>query len=562
MARVITATLVGVLAFLFIGFVVYPLAMTVHESLRVDGTLSFGNYSIIFALSNSANWEAVWNSIWVSLLSVVLSGALGGVLALVVTQCDFRFKHWLERLAILPIALPPLVGVIAFLFVFGESGILPRSLQSLFGMAAIPFRMNGIPAIVAIHAYSFNVYFFLFLSNALRKLDGSQIEASENLGAHQWRTVVKVVFPQLRPALVGASALTFMASMASFSAPFLFGGETRFMTLQMYNAKLNGEMEIAAAQAIGLTFVSILFFIALRLSTRPQGNVRTKGAVQTRALRLSSLSRSLLIGVGFIIVGLELLPMLTIVVISFAREGSWTWQLLPTDYTVENYIKLISEPQAFIPIGNSLLMGGLTLIATLLISPAIAYLLSKGGLGRSRLLWDILLSLPFALPGTVVALSLILAFNSPTIFTGNSVLVGTFWILPLAYFVRTYPLVVRSTSAALQQLDDSLVEAGKGLGARAGRRFFKIIMPIVLPGIVSGAVLTLIAALGEFVSSVLLYSYSSRPISIEILAQLRGYNFGAAAAYCVFLLLLILLLTTVSNRILRRAPASGQTPYF
>lgn len=561
MNKAVKGICVVLLLFLFVGFVLYPLAMTIRESLLFNGTFSLEHYRTLFVFSNAANWEAVWNSVWVSLLSVIASCLVGGVLALVVTQFDFPFRRWLERLAVLPIALPPLVGVIAFLFVFGESGILPRGLQMILNSSEVPFMINGKPAIIAIHAYSFNVYFFLFLTGALRSLDGSLVEASRGLGAHQWRTMIRVVLPQLRPALTGAAVLTFMASMASFSAPLLFGGETRFMTLQMYNAKLNGDMEIAAAQAISLTLVSVLFFVLLRLSANRDNGVRTKGAVRSGTLGMSGLGRAFLISLGILIIAIELLPMLTIILISFAREGSWTWQLLPSEYTVENYMKLAIEPQGFVPIGNSLLMGGLTLVAAFIMAPAIAYMLSRMRPGR-RLLLDMLVTLPFALPGTVVALSLILAFNSPTIFTANTVLVGTFWILPLAYVIRTYPLVVRSTSAALQQLDNSLIEAGKGLGAGASRRFFKIVMPVILPGIIAGAVLTLIAALGEFVSSVLLYSYSSRPISIEILAQLRGYNFGAAAAYCVLLLLLILFLTAVSNRLLRRTTASGQTSYF
>jgi iron(III) transport system permease protein len=118
--------------------------------------------------------------------------------------------------------------------------------------------------------------------------------------------------------------------------------------------------------------------------------------------------------------------------------------------------------------------------------------------------------------------------------------VGTFWILPLAYVIRTYPLVVQSTSASLEQLDDSLLEAGQVFGAGVWRRFSKIAWPAVLPGIVAGSLLTLISALGEFVSSILLYTYSSRPVSVEIFSQLRTFNLGAASAYSVVLLLLIL----------------------
>jgi iron(III) transport system permease protein len=199
-----------------------------------------------------------------------------------------------------------------------------------------------------------------------------------------------------------------------------------------------------------------------------------------------------------------------------------------------------------------------TLIAVILVGVTGAYLITKGVLRRARTVLDVVLTLPYAIPGTVIAVSLILAFNVPTAFSGFQILVGTFWILPLAYFIRLYPLVVRSTTAALEQLDDALLEAGESFGAGPWTRFRRIALPLILPGIVSGALLTVISAIGEFVSSILLYTYSSRPISVEILSQLRTFNFGAAAAYCVMLLLLILVIVWVSNAIVSKASSRGK----
>jgi len=194
----------------------------------------------------------------------------------------------------------------------------------------------------------------------------------------------------------------------------------------------------------------------------------------------------------------------------------------------------------------------MTVVAAVFVGVSASFMIVKGGLKKARAFVDLLLNLSFAIPGTVVAIGLIYTFNKPTVLSGFTILVGTFWILPLAYFIRTYPLLIQSTSAVLEQLDDSLMEAGETFGAGLLTRFRRIALPIILPGIVSGCLLVTIAALGEFVSSILLYTYSSRPVSIEILSQLRGYNFGAAAAYCVLLLIVIFLLTLLSNRMSRQ----------
>ena len=241
------------------------------------------------------------------------------------------------------------------------------------------------------------------------------------------------------------------------------------------------------------------------------------------------------------------LPVATVVLISFAEEGSWTFQILPQRYTLTNYTLLFQDPDVLAPILNSVRMALLATAANVVFGVAAALVIVKSvlpGRGAVRLL----AVLPFAIPGTVIAVNLIVAFNEPGVLSFGQILVGTFWILPLAYFVRHVPLVVRATMASLERYDDRLSEASADLGAPFRVTFWRVVLPLVGPGIVAGTLLTLVTALGEFVSSILLYIYSNRPISVEILAQLRLFNFGAAAAYSVFLMLLIGLVTVLASR--------------
>jgi iron(III) transport system permease protein len=539
----------------FLGaYVLYPVAQMLLSSLTDGKHVSFHHYFALLDPSNSANLEAVVNSVGVSLLSVILSGIVGVFLAFVFTQFDFPTRAILSRFAAVPIALPPLVGVIAFLFVFGESGILPRTFSLLTGIAPGVIALEGIPAIVAIHVYSFNVYFYLLTSAALRRIDGSILEAAAVLGSGSWRTFRRLILPQLRPALLAASVLTFMGSMASFSAPYIFGGARRFLTVQIFTTKLNGDVDLAAAQSIMLMIVSISFFVVLTLLTgRGGGAMATKGSTRPGRLPVGPSVRATMVVLLLLLLVLEILPLLVIFLVSCAREGAWTWQILPAEYTVQNYATLFRDPGAFAPILNSIEMALLTVVGAIIVGFAGASLVTRGGIRKGRVLIDTIITLPYAIPGTVIALALIMAFNSPAAPAGYQTLVGTFWILPLAYVIRTYPLVHRSAASALAQLDPSLTEAAGTLGAGRWRQWRTIVIPIILPAVVSGALLVTIAALGEFVSSVLLYTYSSRPISVEILAQLRNFNFGAAAAYSVILLLLTLVLITFAGRLTDRS---------
>ena len=363
----------------YAGYVLYPVGVMTVESLRSEDGFSLSHYADILRGDSSGNLEAAVNSVYVSVLSVVLGGLVGGALAFCVTQLNFPFRRLVSLLAVVPVALPPLVGVIAFLFVFGESGILPRLLQAGTGIPSSRVALDGIPAIVAVHVYSFNTYFFLFVSAALRQTDGSLVDAAAGLGASPSRILRLVILPGLRPALLGASILTFMASMASFSAPLLFAGGHRFITLQIFTTKLNGDLPLAAALSLLLTVVSLVFFVTLQLVSGARITLRrTKGTGRAGILRVHPAVRAILIGLSALLITLEALPLVVIVIVSFAREGSWTWQLFPSAYTLENYTRLLGERQIFEPVLNSSLMGLIALAVVLLVGVAGA-LLEKTG---------------------------------------------------------------------------------------------------------------------------------------------------------------------------------------
>jgi iron(III) transport system permease protein len=160
-----------------------------------------------------------------------------------------------------------------------------------------------------------------------------------------------------------------------------------------------------------------------------------------------------------------------------------------------------------------------------------------------------LVALPWAIPATAVAIGLASTFNRNSPWTLQLLLVGTFWILPLAYFVRGVPLVASAVQGSLRQMDASLEDAARGLGAGWWLTLRKVLLPAASPGLVAGATLAAITAVGDFVASVVLYTHANRPISIEILAQLRDFSFGTAAAYSVVLIGIVLVITLATRLI-------------
>ena len=531
--------------------VLYPHLFVLGESLRIDGRVSLDGYRAFF--TSRAELEALWGSLWISAGSVVLSALIGVPLAFLFTRFEFAGRTLFGALAALPVLLPPLVGVISFLFLYGESGIITRGVQLALGLDAAPWRLVGGWAVLLVHAYSMYVYFYLLTAAGLSRLSASTGEAAESLGASRVRVFFRVTLPMLAPALGAASILVFMTSMASFSAPYVFGGGFRVLTTQIFTSKVNGELSLAMVETVVLATASLLVLGMLRrFESGREFAAVGKGVAAERRGVSARWARWMIptVGVGGVL--MLLLPHLTLVLVSFVPEGSWTTQLLPTEFTTENYRELFSSVQLWVPVANSLQMASLSTAANVFFCFLAAYLLVRRPF-RGRGAVAFLTMLPWALPGTVIAMALATTFSVNSPFVGRFVLVGTFWILPLAYFIRNVPLVAQAAIASFRQYDVSLEEAATGLGASWFLTMRRVAAPLVLPGLTAGGLLAFVTALGEFVSSILLYTYRSRPISVEILSQLRAFDFGAAAALGVVLAILMTIVFALGGRWVRGA---------
>jgi iron(III) transport system permease protein len=540
---------------ILLWLVLYPNAYIFIRSFLKAGQWSLENYREF--LGSSAQMEALWNSLWISLWSVILSGLIGTPLAFLFDRFDFPGKKLFAALASMPVLLPPLVGVISFMFLYGESGIFTRLLQRALGWQKPLFSLRGAGAILFVHAYTMYVYFYLFVSAGLKRLDFTLFEAARSLGASRARTFFAVTLRQLTPALIGASLLTFMTSMASFSAPYIFGGGVRVLALQIYNSKLNNDLEMAMVETVVLTLTSIVLLVFLqRYEGTSKYRSTGKGTLRPVILVTDRWKKMLAGCAGIIAVLFLLLPHLTLILISFTKDGTWTTEVLPPLYTLENYTRLIFGSQLLEPIVNSVQMAMLATLANFFFAMLAGYLIVRQRV-RGRALLNGLILLPWALPGTVLALSLASTFNQYRPWEARLLLVGTYWILPLAYFIRNIPVVVRPVQASFEQFDVALEEAARSLGGSWFYSMRRVVLPMVLPGALAGSSLAFVAALGEFVTSIVIYTIHNRPISIEILAQLRQFNFGSAAAYSVFLVLLIALVFVISEKYL--SESAGRT---
>ncbi len=537
--------------------VIYPNLSVAISSFQRDGSWTLANYSEV--LAQKFVIESIVSSLALSIGTVVLCAMVGVPLAFLFERFAFPGRRLFAAFAALPLVLPPLVGTVAFIFLCGESGILAHSIQNLFGLQNPPWRLRGWPALLLFHTYTMYPFFYVLTGAGLRRIDASLAEAARVLGASPFTVIRRVLLPQLTPSLLAAALLTFMTSMASFSAPLLFGGDVRILTLEIFRARQRGDFVIAITETVVLAIISLAALIVFQRyeGTRKFAAAAMKGAPRRRASIGSGAARALatIIAVFFAVV--LVLPVATLFLVSFAQEGSWTTQTLPAAYTFANYRRLFGEPLAAEVFFNSITMSAIAAVAAMLWSFCIVTLLRRRastsrffGEGWRRLL-SLLVLIPWALPGTVVAVSVAEAYGQPSALLGSFVLVGTFWILPVVYFLRFMPLVVRALQASMEQLDPTLEEAAGSLGAPAWQRFLRVVLPLVWPGAVAGTLLAFVIALGEYVASVLVFVPANRPISIAIASELRDFNLGAAAAYGVVLIVIISISMIVAGRLER-----------
>src|SRR5258707_9329344 len=358
--------------------VIYPNARVFIGALQVDGHWSLARF--IELLSQRAVIESALTSIAVSILTVFFCALAGVPLAFLFERYSFPGRRLFATLAALPLVLPRLVGTVAFIFLCGESGILARLIQNNFHLSTAPWTLRGWGALLLFHTYTMYPFFYVLTGAGLQRIDAGLAEAARSLGASRLRVLFRVTLPQLTPSLIAAALLTFMTSMASFSAPLLFGGNVRVLTLEIFSARQRGDTSVALTETVLLALISL---VALLFFQRYEGTRRfvaaaLKGTTRRRQ-QLKSGKARLLAAFTAILFSLVLaLPIATLVLVSFSRDGSWTTQTLPPVYTVSNFARITTDVDSRSVFVNSLVMAGVATLAALVWSFCVTALTASG----------------------------------------------------------------------------------------------------------------------------------------------------------------------------------------
>ena len=425
-------------------FVLYPSMSTLLVSLQTDQGFSLANYEYIFSTGGSL--VAIKNTLIMGVLTVLICGFIGTFLAFFVHYFDFPFRKLLDKVLLLPLVVPGLIIVFAFVQLYGESGMITKTIENILGLDGPPYTFMGLPGILMVHAYTQYIYFYMNVSVAVKDLDRSVVEAAINLGASPFRVFGTVIVPYIAPALISSAILTFMTGIGSFSAPNIIGGGFKVLTTQILLAKANLYMDLAAAQVVVLSVFAMSYMGIGRYYERKvsfQTGTR-EHLIQPMRIR-NNMARGFmsLIAVGIVL--MIFLPIITIVFLSFVKPGTWMIEIFPKEFGLDNYIRIFTRSRSLAPFMNSLKMALIAAFAAVAMAIPAAYTVTKTKT-RLKPLLEFLLMLPFALPASAIAINMINGFSS--------LLLGKWIMLPLAYFVSMLPMAVRSVTISYERLKE------------------------------------------------------------------------------------------------------------
>ena len=511
----------------FVGaalFLVAPLAAVFRHSLvdPITGDLSLVHYRHV--LSQPVYRSAAWHSLVVAVGGTAGAVALGLPLALLTTRYRIRGKALLHTLAVLSLLSPPFIGAYSWILMLGNAGYVRA------GAAALGLELPtiyGPGGIVLVYSLQYYPFVLLLTTGALQTVDRSLEEAAEGLGVTGWALLRRVTLPLVLPSLSAGGLIAFMMAVANFGTPMILGGGYQVLPTLAYDrftSEVGQEPGLAAALCVLLIACSVVALVLQRwLATRR----RTASALLRRP-RVRELTRGRSVAahaVCYAIVGLSTLPLINVVVFSFRNTRGPVFQ---PGFGLDSYRQVFySVPRA---ITNSLVFASAAVSLIAIGGALLGYLVARRRSAGSRALDGLLLT-PYVVPGIVLGIGFLAAFNQPPL-----VLAGTALILVLVYVVRRLPYAVRSSAAILEQLDPSLEEASQSLGVAPASTFAQVTLPLMLPGVISGALLAWVTAVNELSASIVLYVGKTVTMPVIIYQQVLDGSFGPASALATILL--------------------------
>lgn len=524
-------------------FILFPLANLLARTFLDGGHITLANLGAI--LRDANHRQAFWNSLLLAALVGLCGTVLGFLYAFTAVRANLS-RAWitiLDAASILPLISPPFTTAIAMIFSFGPRGLITYHLLGIKG-----FTVYGLHSTLFSETLTYSPIAYLTLKPILAGIDPNVEDMAFSLGSSRWRVFRTVTLPLTIPGLANAFLLLFAASLADFATPLILAGNTFPVLPTQAYLQITGLFDLKGGAV--LSFVLLVPALAVYLlqrywvSRRYYVTITGKVGAQTTIKSLAPWARAPLLGACLLVAGVILyfyvLLFYASIVVALGANHAWTWRHYQVIFT--EGLKAIHD--TLIIAGAGMPLGGLYGIL-------LGYLVAKK-IFPGRQAMEIVSMINYSLPGTIVGIAYLIAFNDPPL-----VLTGTALIIVVCYVFRYSPTGIRATVALLQQIDPSIEEASESLGASSGTTFRRITLPLILPAFFAGLGVVFIRSMTAISATIFLVSINWTLITVRILENMTELSLGPAAAFSVLVVIIVFVMIALISGLLRRFRAAG-----
>lgn len=516
------------ITFITIIFYVIVLVFPLLSLLRVSFSGSSGSFSLeYFAkfFSKKYYYGTLFNSLKVTIAVTIGAVVIATPLAYIMTTIKMKGKIYLQILILISMMAPPFIGAYSWILLLGRNGLITNFISNVFGITTPD--IYGFTGIVLVLTLQLTPLIYMFLMGALKNIDNSLLEAAESMGYTGFRKIVKIIMPLLTPTILAGSLLVFMRALADFGTPMLIGEGYMTLPVMIFNefiSEMGGNDGFAAAISVIVIILALAIFLVQKyVSNRKSYAMSALNPIEEKKEHGAKNILSHLYVYGF--VGLAIMPQLYVVYTAFLQTSG---RIFVKGFSLDSF------RMAFDRGGKALLntftLGAIAIVFVVVIAVLVAYVTVRKRNAVTNSL-DTFTMIPYIVPGSVLGIALLMAFNSKPL-----LLSGTAAILVIAFVIRRLPYTIRSSAAIMYQISPSVEEASASLGASNMKTFVRITLPMMLPGIISGAILSWVTIITELSTSILLYTGRTQTMTIAIYTEVIRGNYGIAAALSTILI--------------------------
>lgn len=554
-----------ILSLVFFGlFLIYPIIHLVTNAFQsVDNPGQFSLANFVKFVSTEYYRQAIGNSVKVTFVATILASIIGVALAYITTNIKIFGSKVINVLIIVSMFSPPFIGAYSWILMFGRAGSVTKFFASLGIELPSIYGFRGIMIVFTLHLF---IYIYMYTKGALKKVDAALGEAAESLGDHGLKKVLKVSLPLVTPTILAGAAIIFLRAFADYGTPRLIGEGYTTMPVLVYNEWLSEEGSDAyfsSSIAFIMILVAIVVFLLQMYFSRKNYNMSMLNPPVAKKIKgVGNVFAHLFV---YLVTFLALLPVLYCTMLSFreVKHG-----IIQDVWTLSNY------SEAWTKMGSALLntfkFAIIALAFIVVFGTMFAYITVRRKSVFSRIL-DTCAQIPYVISGVIFGLMLLICYNNgigiPATFsaemteriaqersvqilghvitlTKDSInflaLGGTAAIIIISYIVRRMPYTLRSSASILRQINPSIEEASLSLGYGSLPTFFKVTMPVMVPGIVSGAILSWITLIQELSSTLMLYTSDTATLSVSLFQQVNRGAYGVASALSTMLVIIVI----------------------